>query len=143
MNVEKMRHWLEMSNKLQGNDFWKKIFDHHPPETFFQKRGNYPLADCYQNDSSICLILEIPGVQPNDIHISLQSNSHLLIKGMIKPLFPKEMVINTERFYGEFERVIHLPEPTEPHLIQIHYHQGLIQVTYPRQNIPLPINLFS
>lgn len=143
MEVEKMKQWLEMSNKFQKNDFWKKIFDSHTPESFFDRRSRFPLYDCYQNDSYISMIIEMPGVPSEDIHISLRSKTQLVIQGTIRPLFPQEMDIKKERYYGEFERVIPLPEPTEPQLIQIHYHQGLIQVTYPRQSAPLSFNHFS
>ena len=45
-----------------------------------------------------------------------------------------EFEVKKERYYGEFEREIELPEPTDAKSIQVHFQDGLMQVSYPRQN---------
>jgi HSP20 family protein len=144
MNIEKMKKWLEFTNQYQKNDFWKKIFDHQSPDQFFETEDkNIPIYDVYQNESQIYILIELPGVNKNDIHLSLKSNSHLLVKGNIRQWFPAQMEVKKERYYGEFERLIPLPEPTEARFIQVHYQHGLLHVTYPRQVKPLSVNDFS
>ncbi|MDZ5470266.1 Hsp20/alpha crystallin family protein [Bacillus sp. 31A1R] len=143
MDLEKMKKWLEFTNNYQKNDFWWNAFKQQSPEQFFEtfeKGENLPRYDIYKNDTHICIIIEIPGVSTNDINISLKSKTHLFIEGTIKPLFPTEMEVKKERYYGKVERLITLPEPTEAQFVQVNFHQGLIQVTYPRLNETLQVN---
>lgn len=74
-----------------------------------------------------------------ELTIRLLSKTQLLIKGTITPVFPDEMVVLRERYYGEIERTIQLPEATESHLLQIQLLNGLLHISYPRlvETIPL------
>lgn len=133
MDMEKMKKWLELTNQYQSDNFWSNIFDSQNPSQFFQTDDDFPRYDVYQNESHICVILEAPGLSQEDITFSLSSNTNLLIKGVVKPIYPKEMEVRSERFCGEFERTIPLPEPTEAKSINIQFLNGLIQVAYPRK----------
>lgn len=133
MDIEKLKQWLKLTREYQKNDFWTNIFANHTPEQFFKSEKDIPIYDIYKNDTHICVIVELPGVNEKDINISLDSNTRLRIKGIAKPLFPAEMDVKKERFYGNFERTILLPEPAEAKFVHVNYHQGLFQITYPRQ----------
>jgi len=134
MDIDKVRKWLELTNQYQKNDFWRNLFSHSVPEKMLRADEAFPLYDIYQNQSSVCIVIEISGINKNDLSISLRQKSTLVVKGKTVPLFPDEMTIKKERFYGEFERLIPLPEPTDPQLMQVHFFDGLVQVTYPRKN---------
>lgn len=142
MNMEKIKKWVDFSNQFHQRDDWKKFFNLYPPDQFFSEKGPFPKYDIFQNETHNCLLIEVPGLNREDFHVSLQSKSKLLLKGTAKPIFPAEMEMKKERFYGEFERVIDLPEPAEPHLMQFYFHQGLLQIIYPRQNESVHLNLY-
>ena len=135
MDIEKIKRWLQITRENQQNDFWTKIFALQTPEQFFDSRqaNMLPKYDIYQNETHICLIIELPGIANKDVTISLNSDSYLLVKGNYPLLFPSEMELKKERYYGTFERLIPLPEPTELHLLHINQYNGLFQVTYPKQ----------
>ncbi|QGS68514.1 Hsp20 family protein [Oceanobacillus sp. 143] len=125
--------------------------DNYPPEKFFKreekkdsvvlkKETDYPKIDVYKDGTHIYIFIEAPGIDPKAIHISLQSKHQLIIKGTVQqPSLSPETAINTERYYGDFERTIQLPEPTEPQLIQLGLYHGVIQIIYPRLNEITPL----
>ncbi|CAG9621750.1 Hsp20/alpha crystallin family protein [Sutcliffiella rhizosphaerae] len=138
MNMEKMKKWMELTSQYQNNDFWNKIFTNHSPNQFFNLNDDFPLHDVYQNESHIGVIIELPGIHPDHVQLSLHTPSHLLIKGDSKPLFPSEKEIKKERFYGEFERILLLPEPADANELDVKFHQGLLTIFYPRKNKSVP-----
>ena len=52
-------------------------------------------------------------------------------------LLPLEKEIKRERVYGEFERIIDLPEATHAQLMHIQMNDGLLQISYPRNVEPI------
>ncbi|WP_165970931.1 Hsp20/alpha crystallin family protein [Peribacillus frigoritolerans] len=78
-------------------------------------------------------MLELPGVAKEDVKFSLKSHVDLIVNGVIRALYPIEMEVEKLRYYGDFERVVRLPEPTEAQLISLHFQHGLVYVTYPIQ----------
>lgn len=142
MDVDKVKKWIELTSQYQKNDFWTKLFEYQASNQFLNREKEFPKFEVYQDETHICLIIEVPGVNLEDLQIFLQSKSQLIIKGMIHPLFPSKMNVKEGRYYGEFERHIDLPEPTDAHFIQVHFHQGLLQIIYPRQNEAISLNLF-
>ncbi|MBY4605510.1 MULTISPECIES: Hsp20/alpha crystallin family protein [Bacillus] len=133
MDIEKIRKWLEITNEYKQSDFWTKVLKHKTPEQFFDSDTNTFVYDLYQDEENNFIIVEIPGVYKEELTISLISKTQLLIKGTITPVFPAEMEVLRERYYGEIERTIHLPEATEPHLLQLQMLNGLLHISYPRQ----------
>ncbi|MBT2693555.1 Hsp20/alpha crystallin family protein [Bacillus sp. ISL-55] len=133
MDMEKVKMWLELTNKYQKDDFWRGLFNHGIPERVVKAGEDFPLYDIYKNDSAICLIIELPGLGKSDLSVVLRNKETLVVKGRSRSLFPPDMEVKKERFYGEFERLIPLPEPAEARFIQSSFHDGILQVTYPRQ----------
>ncbi|OIU71695.1 Hsp20/alpha crystallin family protein [Rossellomorea aquimaris] len=133
MDIEKMKKWLELTNQYKSDNFWNSVFESKNPTRFFNTDDDFPKYDIYQNNTHVCIILEAPGLTKEDIKFSLSSNTNLLIKGTVRQFYPKEIEIHSERFSGEFERTIPLPEPAEAKSINIQFFNGLIQVAYPRK----------
>ena len=134
MDIEKMRKWLEITNDYRESNFWSNVLKQKHPEEFFREETTCnPKIDLYQNESYYFIIFEIPGVNQEDLSINLISSTHLKINGKIKPILPLEMEMRRERVYGEFERVIELPEATQAHLMHIQVYNGLLHISYPRK----------
>ncbi|MFL6554941.1 MAG: Hsp20/alpha crystallin family protein, partial [Bacillus sp. (in: firmicutes)] len=118
MDIEKMRKWLEITNEYRESNFWSSVLKQKHPDEFFRETTCNPKYDIYQNGNYYFIIFEIPGVNQEDLSLTLITNTQLKINGRIKPVLPLEMEMTRERTYGDFERVIELPEPTHTHLIQ-------------------------
>ncbi|MGY0700205.1 spore coat protein CotP [Bacillus subtilis] len=133
MDLDKMRKWLEITNEYKQNDFWTNVLKYKAPEQFFNTNTYTLVYDFYQDEEDNFIIVEMPGVYEEELTIRLLSKTQLLIKGTITPVFPAEMEVLRERYYGEIERIIQLPEATESHLLQIQLLNGLLHISYPRQ----------
>jgi HSP20 family protein len=150
VDVEKVKKWVDFTHSFQKSGLWPNM-DKYPPDKFFKREDtkesvvlkkdpDYPKIDVYKDNAHIYILIEAPGIDPRAIHISLQSRNQLIIKGTVqKPLLSPETAIITERFHGNFERTIQLPEPAEPQYIQLSSYQGLIQIIYPRLNEVTPL----
>lgn len=134
MDIEKMRKWLEITNEYRESNFWSSVLKQKHPDEFFKETICNPKFDIYQNEYYYFIIFEIPGVTQEDLSLNLITNTHLKINGRIKPVLPLEMGMKRERIYGEFERVIELPEPTYAHLMQTQIYNGLLHISYPRKS---------
>ncbi|AUZ25387.1 spore coat protein CotP [Bacillus cabrialesii] len=133
MDLEKMRKWLEITNEYKQSDFWTNVLKYKAPEQFFDSKAFTLVYDFYQDEEYNFIIVEIPGVYEEELTIRLLSKTKLLIKGTSTPVFPAEMEVQRERYYGEIERTIQLPEAAESHLLQFQMLNGLLHISYPRQ----------
>ncbi|MDO8223886.1 spore coat protein CotP [Bacillus cabrialesii] len=133
MNIEKMRKWLEITNEYKQSDFWTNVLKYKAPEQFFDSKAYTLVYDFYQDEEYNFIIVEMPGVYEEELTIRLLSKTKLLIKGTSTPVFPAEMEVQRERYYGEIERTIQLPEAAESHLLQFQMLNGLLHISYPRQ----------
>ncbi|ADV95470.1 MULTISPECIES: spore coat protein CotP [Bacillus] len=133
MDFEKIRKWLEITNEYKQSDFWTNVLKYKAPEHFFDSEASTFVYDFYQDEEYNFIIVEMPGVYEEELTIRLLSKTQLLIKGTITPVFPAEMEVLRERYYGEIERIIQLPEAAETHLLQIQLLNGLLHISYPRQ----------
>jgi HSP20 family protein len=69
-----------------------------------------PPVDVYETASAICLRIELPGVNPSQIKIGLNSNK-LRIYGEKKKKNPRQRIVShlcSERSYGHFNRIVPL-----------------------------------
>lgn len=141
MDFEKMKQWMEVTQKYQNNKFWDMIFEQSPPGTMMDdfetqqsaqdSSKNFPKTDIVLTETAVILLLEIPGALKEDVFLSVSGNK-LTVRGIIKsPILNGEAVL-TERKYGEFQRIIELPEPTDSNHIQAIFDNGILAITYGR-----------
>lgn len=149
MDMDKFLQWMELAKKYQSSNFWNEIFDQSSFDEFMKnndfartdsaqtgaeemtQQSNFPPTDIYVTDSEVILILDIAGYKKEEIQLSV-SGTTLLIKGFNSRVIPGELV-QQERFHGEFERVIQLPEPAFPNETKAKFNNGLLIVSYKRQ----------
>ncbi|MGE8202964.1 Hsp20/alpha crystallin family protein [Heyndrickxia sp. NPDC080065] len=153
MDFDKLKEWMEISQKYQNGNFWDMIFDQANLENFMKDTRNeapsqkvhtsnsFPLVDIYLTNTQVIVIIELPGYRKEDVTLSLSGNL-LSIKGTSKLPIANPVVIRNERRYGDFERLIELPEPTKSNEIHARFESGLLIVTYmrkytPEENIPI------
>lgn len=137
MDIEKMRKWLQITNEYKKTDFWTRVLEEKYPDEMVKVSHYQPKYDIYQNEYYNFIILEIPGVNRENLSLNLISNTQLKIKGIIHPILQLEKEIKRERIYGEFERIINLPEATYAQHMNIQMIDGLLQISYPRNVEPI------
>ena len=88
-----------------------------------------PAADVYEDDNSLELRLEVPGVDEKDLEISLQDNV-LTVKGerKLENNEKNENFVRQERAYGKFSRSFTLPSSVDPEHVNANYVNGVLHV---------------
>ncbi len=108
-------------------------------DNFFSRETSYgtdwrPVVDVAETESDIIVKAEIPGIDPNDIDISITGDI-LTLKGE-----KKEEKENTgkcyhrvESSYGSFKRVINLPASVDVDKVKAEGKNGLLEITLPKK----------
>jgi len=93
----------------------------------------YPAVDVFEDKDAVKIVAELPGVKPQDVKLSLESNT-LTIRGEKKQQAEErsERVHRYERSYGSFERAFVLPSTVDGEKISADYRDGVLTVTVPK-----------
>jgi HSP20 family protein len=103
------------------------------PSWPFPKAGWELAVDVYEKDGDVVAEMNIPGIDPKDIGVSVEDN-HLRISGMRE----EEKEEKKKHYYskeirrGSFERVVRLPQPVEKSKVSAEYKKGVLRVTMPK-----------
>ena len=94
-----------------------------------------PDADVVETETEIRLLVELPGMKAEDIHLDLE-NHVLTLSGEKREEREEQDDQNTwhlsERRFGRLSRSFMLPRDVEPEQIQAHFEDGVLQVTIPK-----------
>lgn len=103
-----------------------------------------PDFDVWETQNGIILASELPGVERDDIDISVEGNV-LTLKGNKKTpeLGEKDLLLVRERSYGEFSRSIKLPYRVNPDQVEAKFKNGVlsIKLNRPEEEKPKKINV--
>jgi HSP20 family protein len=90
-------------------------------------------TDVSEDSNSLRITMELPGVNPDDVQVSLENNI-LTIRGEKKHQSDEsnERVHRFERTYGMFERTFALPNTVDPEKIEAQYENGVLFVMIPK-----------
>ena len=94
-----------------------------------------PPMDVEEQDDTITLALELPGVKQEDVQVSVE-NGVLTIAGEKKVSRATDHDSNGGRFierqYGRFERVLSLPQSVDAEKITASYDNGVLTLKLPK-----------
>lgn len=95
--------------------------------------GWTPALDVFEDQDSLVVKAEVPGMKKEDIEISLHDGS-LSISGERKGESKSEdaEVYRAERFFGRFQRTVMLPTPVNAEKVKAQYKDGILTVTLPK-----------
>jgi len=88
-----------------------------------------PSLDLSETENSLVAEIEVPGIDPDDVQISVTPDS-VTIVGEKKQLLQakgKNFHIR-ERAYGTFNRSIKLPTVVDPDRVEAHYKDGILEI---------------
>ena len=93
----------------------------------------HPMVDIYDQDETIVIKAELPGLEKKDISIDLKDRI-LTLKG--ERSFDKEVnddkYYRRERAFGKFQRSFTLPAGLDSEKIKADYRDGLLKVEIPK-----------
>ena len=130
------RHFREMENEM--NRFMEETSRSWPyPLSWRRTPGEMmawaPSMDIFEKGDSFILRLEMPGVKPEEVDISMTGDT-LTIKGERKP--PED--INEDEWqaseicYGPFARSITFPMMVDANKIEANFDNGILEVRLPK-----------
>ena len=94
--------------------------------------GSYPPVNLFQRGDDLVAIIELPGVNRNDLNIQVKNDS-IRIAGRKSVDFPEQASAHRrERLWGEFDRTIAVPMQIDPDGIEAEYNDGLLALVIPR-----------
>ena len=95
--------------------------------------GRAVSVDVYESNGNLVVNVELPGLKPEDVDISLSDN-RLTIKGefQIEGEGERGNVYYQERRYGRFERSFALPTGIDTDAIDAEFEDGVLTVTLPK-----------
>ena len=108
-----------------------RFFQHPDSEDSFSNWT--PRMETYRKDSNYVVRVDLPGVDPKDVHVEAEGNV-LSITGERKG--EEKGPEYRETFYGKFERRFTLPQGVEADKIAAHYEHGVLEI-----RVPLPAQL--
>ncbi|MFH1708023.1 MAG: Hsp20/alpha crystallin family protein [Planctomycetota bacterium] len=113
--------WHEIDHMMGHPNQDRDEFDFHPP------------VDIRSSAGGLEVTFDIPGVRKEDLLIEVE-DGHLVVKGeKSAPALDKEgRYVSTERQFGRFHRVVHLPEDMKPDKVAADFHDGALTVIIPR-----------
>ena len=128
--------WMDLKREMD------RLFDRFPMGQFefgpkwedFPALGEWaPSLDLSETKEALVVKLEIPGMDPADIQISLQENL-LTVKGEKKQEKDEkdERFHRVERAYGAFTRTVRLPVAVDGSKVVAGFKNGLLTVTLPK-----------
>lgn len=92
-----------------------------------------PACDIFEDQDGIKLVMEVPGVNPDDVKLQLENNM-LTIRGEKRQVAEEkaDRVHRYERSYGSFERTFSLPSTVDADRIEADISDGVLTVMLPK-----------
>lgn len=146
------KKWENQARQFFGDDFWNDILSivpasegetdgQNPAAERKQPRTNVmngngstmqPAVDIYKTEKQIVIHVELPGLTNISAVDVYMQNGQLVVSGHLSRRFNRDQTLQSERFVGDFKRVITLPERIDEDGIAARYNNGLLEITFPR-----------
>ena len=130
-----LRRWepfRELRQTQENMDRLRRSFGHGEGEEGNVEHWAIPL-DVVQQGDNIIVKASVPGVNPEDIDVSIE-NDVLSIRGQTKEEREHQEgnYLMRERRSGSFYRALRLPDTLDSEKAQPHYEHGILSITFPK-----------
>ena len=139
-NIAKRDSHLSLNTFKNRFDKLFEDFFAFTPSTLFQSDWN-PKFDMEEDEKSIQIIAEMPGIDEKDIQVSLDNNM-LTISGEKKEEKEEKdknkSVVFSERKFGSFSRSIAMPDGINTDEIKANFKKGILNINIPKEKSVKP-----
>jgi HSP20 family protein len=115
-----------------------RLFDANSRGRVFNS-PSYPAINIWTNEDGQLITAEMPGVNPEDLHIDVTGDA-LSISGERKQIEMPEgaRYHRRERSFGTFSRTVQLPFMIDPSNVEASFENGVLQIRLPRAEADKP-----
>ncbi len=105
----------------------------------FEMGAFKPRVDISEDSANVYFIAELPGMNKEDVKITINEENMLTIKGEKKSsIGDGNSTHRSERIFGSFERAFVLPENIATGNVQAKFENGLLELTIAKVEPPKP-----
>lgn len=111
-----------------------RLFDDLVPKEILSNQGDFlPAAELHETPDAFEIKLEVPGMKPDDLDIQVTAEA-VSISGerRSKRTTEEKGVTRSEFRYGQFQRVIPLPNRIQNNNVEAEYKDGILHLTLPK-----------
>lgn len=99
----------------------------------------YPPLNLWQDENCLYCEAELPGMKLEDLEIYATGGNQLSIKGKREaPAHENGTWLRQERGYGNFARVLTLPQPVDSGKVEAELRNGVLCITLPKREEAKP-----
>ncbi|MEL6998973.1 MAG: Hsp20/alpha crystallin family protein [Paracoccaceae bacterium] len=122
-----------MVETTHPNSFWPNLYE--PFRTLGGRIADWfaPASEAGSNGSGYRIEIELPGVKPEDVDISMHDHV-LLVKGEKRTERQHDdgKLFFSERQFGAFQRTFRLPPDADTENVEADFRDGLLSIAIPR-----------
>jgi HSP20 family protein len=124
------REFSTMQDRMNRmNRLFRESYSPEAPEEALTTTSFAPPVDIYEDEHTITLKLEVPGIQEKDIDVRIENNT-LTVHGerKIEKEEKEENFRRVERQYGSFSRSFTLPSSVDSGQVSANYDNGVLKI---------------
>ncbi|HEX9111228.1 MAG TPA: Hsp20/alpha crystallin family protein [Terriglobales bacterium] len=127
---EPFREFSTMQDRINRmNRLFRESYSPEGPEESLTTTSFAPPVDIYEDEHTITLKMEVPGIDEKDIDVRIE-NTTLTVHGerKIEKEEKEENFRRIERQYGSFTRSFTLPSSVDSGQVSAHYDRGVLKI---------------
>jgi len=127
---EPVREFSNLQNRLNHmHRLLRESLHSESPEEALTTTNFAPPVDIYEDEHTITLKMEVPGIDEKDIDVRIDGNT-LTVHGerKLEKDENEENYRRIERQYGSFSRSFTLPSSVDPNQVSAHYAKGVLMI---------------
>jgi HSP20 family protein len=123
-----LRDLATMQNRL--NRFVRESYSPEGPEEALTTTSFAPPVDIYEDEHTIAVKMEVPGIDEKDIDVRIENNT-LTVHGerKMEKEEKEENFRRVERQYGSFTRSFTLPSSVDSGQVSANYDKGVLKIS--------------
>jgi len=135
-----MSRWEPFRDMLSLRADMDRLFSSLFGGAYEEREGMWaPIVDIEEDNDSIMVKAEIPGMKKEDIKVSVQSNILTITGERNRESETKSKTFHrVERSYGKFSRMITLPTDVDSDKVKANYKDGILSITLPKPEAVKP-----
>lgn len=137
MRIRRFNPFWEMENMLRN---LSNLIDSTIEKDTEIQTDFTPRVDIWQDDVNYYFEFELPGVNKEDIKLSVNDDNVLVISGekKIDPNIENKTCCRSERTYGHFHRAFQLPDDVNTSKIKAKFENGVLTISVAKAEVKQP-----